>query len=44
MATNIFILRTIAFVVLIHLCQGKAIHSPENYPNRLCKGIANNLV
>lgn len=44
MATNIFILKTIVFVILIHFCQGKAFDLFHKYPNRLCKVRANKLV
>lgn len=44
MATNIFILKTIVVVVLIHFCQGKAFQRIDKYTKWLCEVIASNLV
>lgn len=44
MATNIFILKAIVFVVLIHFCQGKAIKSIDKHQKWLCKVIADKFV
>lgn len=44
MATNIFILKAIVFVALIHFCQGKTLQSIDKHHKWPCKVNADKFV